>query len=331
MDNTKNKNVSIAIIGAGQLGSRHLQSLAILKREVTIQVVDPSKESLQRAKNIYDAVAEVYSNGVEYFEAINELNNDITVAIIATSSMPRRKIVEELLKTKKIQYLILEKVLFPRIEDYKIVGKLIKAHGCKAWVNCSRRMIKDLQNLKEELKDERFLQMAVLGNQWGLACNAIHFIDLFAYLSGNIDGYTYDISLLDEGFVDSKRKGYIEITGTLQVNSPKGNISISSFDGLSSPVTITIYGEKTQAIIFESQGEMRITKQEDGWGPKVRKFTLPYQSQLTSILIEAILNTGDCSLVTYEVSCKIHIPLIEAILKHINKCEREEKKLCPIT
>ena len=47
---------NIAIIGAGQLGSRHLQGLKLAKLPIKIQVVDSSAESLAVAKSRYEEV-----------------------------------------------------------------------------------------------------------------------------------------------------------------------------------------------------------------------------------------------------------------------------------
>ena len=43
---------TIAIIGAGQLGSRHLQALVAVDFPLTVQVVDPSNEALKIATHI---------------------------------------------------------------------------------------------------------------------------------------------------------------------------------------------------------------------------------------------------------------------------------------
>ena len=46
--------INIAIIGAGELGSRHLQALAHLEEDATIQVVDSSEESRQITMERFD-------------------------------------------------------------------------------------------------------------------------------------------------------------------------------------------------------------------------------------------------------------------------------------
>ena len=48
---------NICIIGAGQLGSRHLQALKMVLQPLLITVVDPSSESLKMAEERYQAAA----------------------------------------------------------------------------------------------------------------------------------------------------------------------------------------------------------------------------------------------------------------------------------
>lgn len=49
----------VAIIGAGQLGSRHLQGLKGAASSLAITVLDSSKESLQVSKERYEAIPAV--------------------------------------------------------------------------------------------------------------------------------------------------------------------------------------------------------------------------------------------------------------------------------
>ena len=45
--------IHCAIIGAGQIGSRHLQALCKLESPARVALVDPSDESLQTASDRY--------------------------------------------------------------------------------------------------------------------------------------------------------------------------------------------------------------------------------------------------------------------------------------
>ena len=52
----------VAIIGAGQLGSRHLQGLKVAASPLEITVMDSNEDSLKVAKERYDTVTAIGEN-----------------------------------------------------------------------------------------------------------------------------------------------------------------------------------------------------------------------------------------------------------------------------
>ena len=78
---------NIVLIGAGQLGSRHLQGLAKISHESHITVVDPNPESLELAKVRY---AECPENPkirkIEFVSDMSFLTSELDCVIIATNS-----------------------------------------------------------------------------------------------------------------------------------------------------------------------------------------------------------------------------------------------------
>ena len=75
----------IAVIGAGQLGSRHLQGLKLSKLKSDIWVVDNNPNSLQIAQQRYEE-GEVNSNQtIYYIQLIDQLPAELDLVVIATS------------------------------------------------------------------------------------------------------------------------------------------------------------------------------------------------------------------------------------------------------
>ena len=121
------KVFNIAIIGIGQIGSRHLQSLKKSKLNINIEAVSRSEESLEIAKSRYNELPNnQYIKQIKYYKNINSLSNNIDIIIVATNSDVRKEIVEELVNTKKIRFFILEKVTFPSNNDFINILKLFK-------------------------------------------------------------------------------------------------------------------------------------------------------------------------------------------------------------
>ncbi|MBC8146778.1 MAG: Gfo/Idh/MocA family oxidoreductase [Bacteroidetes bacterium] len=138
---------NIAVIGAGQLGSRHLQGLAKSSKEFQIYVIDPNENALILAKQRFEEVSKSTNSIVSYRQSMSDLPGTIDLAIIATTANVRRKIIENLLDKCSIKYLILEKVVFQKSEDFKPIQKRLLEKGVKAWVNCARRSYSFYKNL----------------------------------------------------------------------------------------------------------------------------------------------------------------------------------------
>ena len=75
------------IIGAGQLGSRHLQGLSIISQDVEIIVIDPNSDVLELAQKRYEEMpSNSHVRSVNYHQNIPELDGEVDLAIIATNA-----------------------------------------------------------------------------------------------------------------------------------------------------------------------------------------------------------------------------------------------------
>ena len=106
---------NIAVIGLGNLGKRHLQSLLSRQNDWRIYGIDPDVECLRaigsdhRSFRLTDAVLG---------EDVSILPGHIDAAVIATSSAVRREVFEQLTDHSEIDFIIFEKVLFQRVADF---------------------------------------------------------------------------------------------------------------------------------------------------------------------------------------------------------------------
>ena len=315
----------VAIIGAGQLGSRHLQGLKVAASPLEITVMDSNEDSLKIAKERYDAVAAIGEKSISYITSVEELPTELDLVVIATGSKPRAAIVYSLLNHTEVKYLVLEKVLFPTLVEYGQIARLLKEKGVRCWVNCPRRMFGSYKQIKELIDASQPVYMTKADEDWGLCCNTIHMIDIFMYLTGETT-YTIETKCLNNKIEESKRGGYIEMTGKLEVTTPKGNvltlISEKNFDG---EKNFMIENGDDMYVISEGGGRWSLNGEE-------HQYIMPYQSQLTGVLADEILRTGGCSLTPYSVSSAYHKPFIEAMLAKYNAImETPDNKLLPIT
>lgn len=322
----------VLVVGAGNIGSRHLQALGRSSIPLSITVVDPSLQALETAKQRFNEVArQDSSRKAEYHRDLSDVGKEFDVAIVATSSDIRRKIVEDMLDKVALKYLILEKVAFQNAHDFEHVINLLNSKGVKAWVNLPRRVIPFYVEMKKTVKPHEQVFYTVQGGDWGLACNAIHFIDHLCFMIQETD---YEVSCLnlDKGVKESKREGFIEFTGALHCYFRNGSeLNLISQNGSERPSVITILSRSMLYVIEEEKGLARVSRKDADWKWEEMKFRLHYQSELTHRLVEEILETGNCGLTSIEESYLIHKPLLKSLIGHLEKLTGKRYSSCPIT
>jgi len=323
---------NIAIIGAGQLGSRHLQALSRLSFESNIFVVDPNDASLETARERFNSVAQNLIFGINYVKNIRKIPENLDFSIIATNSNVRRKVIVDLLNQSICENILLEKVLFQKLEDYIEVDNLFIKKNINAWVNCSRRMWKFYKYLNRIIKYESINKVLVTGTDWGLACNSIHFIDLISFLC-RLNKYSLINHKIDK-VVESKRNGYFDIIGELGGNFNNNlNFKFVSSNSGSASITIKIFTSSNLYIVKENHTKNTIRFWINSKEQILEKSTLliPYQSELTNIIVSEALGAGKVDLPIYSESARLHIPLILYLMTLFNNSLNKRYNLCPIT
>lgn len=314
---------NIAIIGVGALGKRHLESALKSKRTLKIYVVDNNEEAVREAIKMDE---KCIIGGTD----TSILPEEIELAIIATSSAVRKTVFQQMISNSKVKYIIFEKVLFQRIEEYFEVEKLLKEQGIKAWVNCARREQPSYQELKKIVDKSNYFAFQTTGGDWGLGCNGIHMLDLVQFLSGSQECIIDRLNLLPI-VKESKRIGYKEIYGTVSGSCGKClSFSITCFPHSTSPLRLDLSGDNFYASIDEETHKLTLMSADDGWNANIREFPLYYQSQQTQKVMEKIMNTGDCNLPKYKEAMQLHLSYIEPLIKFFEE-QGLEKGLCPIT
>lgn len=303
----------IKIIGAGQLGSRHLQALKGVKQPLDIQVIDPSDASLQVAKERYESVPSGQAHQISFSTSFDR--TDATdIAIVATNSDVRRKALESLFDASKTKFLVIEKLLFNQRADYAEVESKLAETGAKAWVNCPMRVMPVYEQIRANLAATP-ISYRVTGSQFGLVTNAIHYIDHAVHLSG-CEVFELDTSGLDRTPIPSKRPGFLELNGTLVARFADGSrCEITCYPTGTAPVVVEIFNVSNRYVVRESEGKLWHAGESSKWAWAEQDAHIPYQSQITTEVIESLLKTGECGLTPYAASARIHLQLLDPLLE----------------
>jgi hypothetical protein len=316
--------INVLIAGAGQLGSRHLQGLAKSQLPLNIHVYDISRKSLLLAGERWRDVEKLTLNhNLTFHDTIDGLPKKIDCAIVATNADVRPTVVHDIAHFSSVKYWVLEKVLAQSQEG---ISQILRStlHSYGSWVNTPRRIMPWYQNIKFNSGLLHPTSLKVRGGYLGLACNAVHFLDLFSWLSGE-SLIEVDTSRLESHFYEAKRIGNWEIFGTLQANfSGGGYVEISSTKSLE-PITLEISDSNSSWTIAEING---LAKNSDG---REILGAINLQSEMSASILESIVANGKCGLPSLDQSASLHTVYINSMLKHWQDCMDSTAVSIPIT
>jgi hypothetical protein len=305
----------IAVLGAGQLGSRYVQGLLSGTEPLDIWLQDPAINS----KSEFDSWRQIHGintahHSVSFSTNSQELPDHFSLVISATTADVRYQSLDTFLDGKTVNYLILEKLLTTGLEDLGGLNALTqRAKGC--WVNHPRRLWPFYQQLRNELPATGPLQITVDGTDWNLASNSSHFCDLARWLTGE-ELVSLDCSSIDEDWTDSKRSGFREFTGALKYQYSQGSELVLESrrmvaDEPVSPTKVRIKASLGNVVVDEAAGTARGSLLEE----ELKGKSL-YQSELTSDLVCEILETGRCRLPTFHDVRNDHVMYLNELIAY---------------
>ncbi|MBH99754.1 MAG: hypothetical protein CL467_04030 [Acidimicrobiaceae bacterium] len=311
-----------AVIGVGQLGSRHVQGLASCVSGLDLHLVDPSSSSLDAAMERWSQMAPSPIHRIETHRRLDELPNLLDLVVVACNAAERAAVVSALAASRTVGQWVLEKVLACDVEGLRVISEATdQADG--AWVNTPRRMLDWYARIGDKGVAGRPVEMEVTGGGWGLACNAIHFLDLAVWWSGS-EVVAIDTGGLRDEWKLARRDGYLEVEGRLHATMADGGY-VSMIDEGSGDRAINLRTWSGDWRIDESAGR---AFREDGLEVSGR---LELQSELTGPLAEEIFSTGACRLPTVTESVRAHQVLLEALLDHRRRTGVPNASMVPIT
>jgi hypothetical protein len=323
---------NIVIVGAGQIGSRHLQGLSRIDRDSHILVIDPSHSSLEKAQKRFEEMPPSdHIVSLKFNTVIENSNSNFDVAIIATTADIRREAIEELVNTVNVQNLIIEKVAFQSIEDYSIILHLLDRKGIKAWVNFPRRMYPVYKSLKKTLESPRDMYFELSGGNWHLTSNALHLLDLLSFLT-NEQEISLDSTGLNEEILETNRPGFVNFSGFLRGKSKNG-VEIQFLETNSSlvPDVLHILTKESRFLICEAKGVLFRMDAANNFEWIKDTLKIPFQSELTNLAVQQILDNGECDLTTLKESYPLHKVFLSAISDHFFRISGRKHTKLPIT
>lgn len=313
----------VALIGLGALGKRHLE--AVLKSEQSMEIycmdINPKAMEGFEPKDVY------YNKKIIFVTDVKEFPTELELAIFPMSSKGRREMFDCLVEHSTVKYIVFEKVLFQKVEDYFHVASRLKELNICAWVNCTRRYAPIWKDLQKELENAENIELHNYGGSWGLACNCVHILDVVCMIS-NSNHLKIENFQLQDKVIDSKRQGYKEVFGTISGNCGNcHNFTISCYENCLPTETI-ILADDNKYIVNESKGSYEVVRKNGT--SEVKEFGPYYVSQTTTVIVNDILKKGTCDLTTFELAMDLHLEYIKPLIVFFEEKGMEEG-VCPIT
>ena len=327
---------SVLIAGAGQLGSRYLQGLVGCVNPLRIFVLDPADGSRRLAAERWAEVGgPSTAHVVSYHDALDDVSTDLDIAIVATTAAVRPMVVEGTATRTRVRMWILEKVLAQGESDLDRITTAIGERS-KSWVNTWGRMTPWYRQMRTQDCGGP-VSFGVEGGSWGLACNAIHFLDLMAWWT-NENLVSVNAEGLDNDWLPGVRPDNLEVSGVLTASysggttgrlssAPPERIGIAA--GSVDPTRFWVAKETPLWDVADPCSSTEgVAVRPDGRELRGR---IELQSERTGPLIDGLLDTGTCELTDMETSVSQHRAFLRGLLDRWRMVTGEDTDRVPIT
>jgi len=320
---------SVLIVGCGNIGSRHMQSLVNLPGLLAIHGVEPSGAARRQAEA---RLAEANPAGdLPELHWYSDLTEEIPVCdlvIEATTAAGRADRIIGLVEMGQRLFLV-EKIVCQSAGEYDQITSVMSEHQAQGWVNTARRYFESYSPVHDFFDNHTPLRFSVVSGNDGLGCNAIHYLDLLLWLTGETDISIDGANLSPELLENRRGSNLVEFGGTLSAQTPNGSFATISFMPFSSPATVSIAGENGHLLINET--DETITRLDPPGEHAPTAYFNELISQTTGRIVLDILENGKSRLPTLSEAGAVHKELFRVFSDHIEKVTAKRPLLCPIT
>lgn len=320
----------ILLIGCGNIGNRHIESILNLniKTSIFITIIEKNIKNVNKQylnikkKNFYVSISQ---------NKILKESNKYDLCIISANSSDRLSILKKIQKIK-FGTIILEKLIADNLNNLISLKKIMKKINCKkVYVNTPRRYMSVFKKIKKKLNLKSPISINYTATNFKLGSNSIHIIDLFKFFTDNLplDKIFCDINKIIkvkknfydfQGFLLMKDKKY----NTFFVDNVRQNVDIKTgFGGiriLNYPKSF-IFNEQFNELI-EITENIKLSKSNI----ILKKEQFKLQSELTGDYVKKLIKNEKLDLPNFDTSYKSHYVCFKAFENSLNKMNKSLSK-----
>ena len=283
----------ICIVGVGNIGMRYVQGIQKKFPGAELWLVDHDVRLRE--------LAALEMANVTLVNSLPQVDEPIDIFVVSTSCEPRLSIYKQCLALKP-RYVILEKYLFKSRAEFAECLSLVRVPTfVNQWMYGSRTF--------DCMFEREATSVELLGSGWGLACNAVHWMDVFQRQM-NITQARVGVGTTITEVRLGKRAGYEEVLGEWVFEDVDSN---KSFKLIDRPEDSPVEGLRIKVDETEYFFDYKAISKD---GKVLSHF--PYFSELIGDIVGEIAEKGTCSLPLLEESIDQHL-LIEDILARLDR------------
>ena len=316
---------NLLIFGSGLIGCRYIQGMINEKLKYNITVVDSNYLSLTSAKEIWsNSGGDQSQHDISWNQELPLKKDKFDLAIISTTSKGRASLINYISSKVSVNYWVIEKILAQSKQELDLI-KFATNKAKVAYVNNPFRLMNWHNKFKSKFLDLKPIKLTVVGGMWNLACCAIHYLDLVSWWTGE-KLISINTENLNKIWLESRRKGYYDVTGKLLAKFTGGTeLILESYPEVRGLDLIVELSDKNVWTIHQEEGTAVSNKGDTLNG------RLEFQSELTGPMVSNILINETCGLPTLHESAQQHEIFLDAMLNHWNISNNLNDKLVPIT
>lgn len=320
------KKFRVLISGYGKIGKRHLESLNKIKDiQIIIDVYDIKNNflNLKFKNNISDNIKINFINNLpkhkKYF-----------LVILAMNSNERFKFIKLFLANNSCIHMLSEKIVFSSHTEFSKLGKILNNSKINFIVNCNKRVTGIYKRINSISKNSKIKNMEVIGTNWGLACNTIHYIDLFCWFHKS-NSIKIKKNCLIKQIFDSKRKGYVEFYGLLEFSIQESILKIKCDKGKEKKINLKIELDDYIFLIDEINEVVTIKNKKNNESYRSSKFFNNKVSNTTKYILKGLINFGRVNLANFKDTRVHHHLMLRELSIVYNKYNKSVQKKMMIT
>lgn len=284
----------IIIIGLGNLGKRHLQSVSMFNSECDIFCFDKDKYMLDSVP-VFCKENSIQIKNIQLIHEISKIEaliDSMTIVIIATTANKREYLLSKVISKKPLA-IIAEKPLTQSLNSYRDIAELSAKYNTPVYINYIAHMQPVYQRIYNELKNTNEFVIYTNLPKWGIACVGIHRFELFTWLF-NVKKCKI-VSSSVKSVYEQKRKGFYDIAGNVIVQTDDGNICVVNNTENPGLASIQIITQDKIYNIFEEQE--KIVTVDKNSGVQIEDIKPVFVSNYTHKIVEDIFENKYTNLI----------------------------------